>query len=185
MREKKEQRQVKDSPTAKQALDRVSQLLGKKYSLFKQGKLQNPRTAKQILTGLRNTLKALKNEFRRFGPESQKTVQQGAEELYVRIENSLPEISSKQITKKAAESPHKTIDAHLSLQKQLEGKGQLRDLRTNPNLKGINLEYWLQKSPTELEKARDDPDNQEITRRTYRVLMKAFEKRDLGKRSKR
>jgi hypothetical protein len=44
-------------------------------------------------------------------------------------------------------------DPDLPLQEQLEGKGQLKDLRTNPspNLKGQDIDVLLKKTPRELE----------------------------------
>ena len=102
-----------------------------------------------------------------------------------RLENTLPKKGSKQrVEKKVKNAPTKTIQPDMSLQKQLQGKGQLRDLRTNPNLRGIDLEYWLQKTPEELKEAPDDANNKEMSKRIYKLLMKAFEKRDLGKRGK-
>jgi len=75
--------------------------------------------------------------------------------------------------------PQPTIDPNVSVAKQLEGKGQLRDLRTNPNLEGVNIEELLQKTPAELDAMKNagtlDPG-------THRQIMKAFEGRDLGKR---
>lgn len=176
---------MKDFPEAKLALDRARHSLAKKYRFLLQDKLQNPRAAPQILAGYRNSLKALKDEFRRKGKKSLPTVKQGAEELITGLESSLPERSSKQrAEKKAKNAPAKTIQPDMSLQKQLQGKGQLRNLRTNPNLRGIDLEYWLQKTPQELKEARNDPNNKQMTKRIYKLLMKAFEKRDLGKRGK-
>lgn len=176
---------MKNIPEAKLMLDRARRRLAKKYKLLLQDKLQNPRAAPQILAGYRNSLKALKDEFRRKGKKSLPTVKQGAEELITRLENTLPKKGSKQrVEKKVKNAPTKTIQPDMSLQKQLQGKGQLRDLRTNPNLRGIDLEYWLQKTPEELKEARDDANNKEMSKRIYKLLMKAFEKRDLGKRGK-
>ena len=176
---------MKDIPEAKLALDKARQRLAKKYRLLLQNQLQNPKAAQQILAGYRHSLQALKDEFRRKGKKSLPTVKQGAEELITRLESSLPERSSKQrAEKKVKNAPAKTIQPDMSLQKQLQGKGQLRDLRTNPNLRGIDLEYWLQKTPQELKQPRDDPNNKEMSKRIYKLLMKAFERRDLGKRGK-
>lgn len=176
---------MKDIPEAKLALDKARRRLAKKYRLFLQDKLQNPKAAPQILAGYRNSLKALKDEFRRKGKTSLPTVKQGAEQLITQLESSLPKKSSTQRTQKKVENPPaKTIQPDMSLQKQLQSKGQLRNLRTNPNLRGINLEYWLQKTPEELKEARDDANNKEMSKRTYKLIMKAFEKRDLGKRGK-
>lgn len=38
-----------------------------------------------------------------------------------------------------------------TIQKLLEGTGQLRNLRNNPNFHGVNIEYLLQRTPAELE----------------------------------
>lgn len=177
---------MKDFPEAKLALDRASQSLAKKYRLLVQGKLQNPRGAQSILDGYRHSLRSLKNVLRRQGPTSLPTVKRGAEELRRRLENSLPERREQESLQKGLRrESSQTIQSDVSLQKQLQGQGQLRDLRTNPNLRGIDLEYWLQRTPAELKEARDNPNNQEITRKMYRLLMKAFEKRDLGKRGQR
>ena len=43
------------------------------------------------------------------------------------------------------------IDPHIPIVEQLAGLGQLRDLRTNPNLKGVDINFLLQKTPRELE----------------------------------
>jgi hypothetical protein len=67
------------------------------------------------------------------------------------------------------------------IQTQLAGTGQLRDLRTNPNLKGADINFLLVQTPRSLEELRD---NGEIDSKTYRQIMKAFEGRDLGKRGK-
>jgi hypothetical protein len=64
---------------------------------------------------------------------------------------------------------------------QLAGIGQLRDLRTNPNLKGVDINFLLSQTPRQLEELRD---NGEIADKTYKQIMKAFERRDLGKRGK-
>jgi len=73
------------------------------------------------------------------------------------------------------------IDPNIPLQKQLSGLGQLRDLRTNPNLKGVDINIILSKTPLELNQMLN---NQEINLKTYRQIMKTFENRDLGKRGK-
>jgi hypothetical protein len=73
------------------------------------------------------------------------------------------------------------IDPNIPIQKQLSGLGQLRDLRTNPNLKGVDINIFLSKTPLELNRMLN---NQEINLKTYRQIMKAFESRDLGKRGK-
>ena len=73
------------------------------------------------------------------------------------------------------------IDPDIPIQNQLAGIGQLRNLRTNPNLKGIDINQLLIKTPNQLKTMLN---NQEINRKTYRQIMKAFENRDLGKRGK-
>lgn len=73
------------------------------------------------------------------------------------------------------------IKPDIPIEKQLAGLGQLRDLRTNPNLKGIDINNFLTKTPNELKEMLN---NQEINSKTYRQIMKAFEDRDLGKRGK-
>jgi hypothetical protein len=64
---------------------------------------------------------------------------------------------------------------------QLAGLGQLRDLRTNPNLKGADLNFLLTQTPQQLEQLLAEG---EITAKTYKQIMKAFQGRDLGKRGK-
>jgi hypothetical protein len=73
------------------------------------------------------------------------------------------------------------IDPHIPIVEQLAGLGQLRDLRTNPNLKGVDINLLLQKTPRELEQMLE---NQQINSKTYKLIMKTFENRDLGKRGK-
>jgi hypothetical protein len=43
------------------------------------------------------------------------------------------------------------IEPDIPIQKQLAGLEQLRDLRTNPNLKGIDINNLLNKTPNQLE----------------------------------
>lgn len=70
-----------------------------------------------------------------------------------------------------------TIQPDVPIVKQLEGTGQLGDLRRNPNLHGINLEELLAKTPNELEAMERAGTIESTTRRT---IMKAFEGRNLG-----
>jgi hypothetical protein len=67
------------------------------------------------------------------------------------------------------------------IQNQLAGMGQLRDLRTNPNLKGADINFLLEQTPRSLDALRDNGD---IDSKTYRQIMKAFEGRDLEKRGR-
>jgi hypothetical protein len=48
-------------------------------------------------------------------------------------------------------------------------------------LKGIDINFLLKQIPTQLEEMLN---NGEISSKTYRQIMKAFEGRDLGKRGK-
>ena len=73
------------------------------------------------------------------------------------------------------------IEPDIPIQNQLAGIGQLRNLRTNPNLKGIDINELLKKTPNQLKTMLE---NEEINRKTSRQIMKAFEDRDLGKRGK-
>lgn len=73
------------------------------------------------------------------------------------------------------------IEPDIPIQNQLAGIGQLRNLRSNPNLKGIDINQLLKKTPNQLKNMLE---NEEINRKTYRQIMKAFEDRDLGKRGK-
>ena len=69
------------------------------------------------------------------------------------------------------------FDWKTPVQRQLEGKGQLGNLRRNPNLKNVDIECLLKKSPEELEEmARKG----EISQETLRQIKKAFQGRDLG-----
>jgi hypothetical protein len=74
-----------------------------------------------------------------------------------------------------------SIQPNIPLETQLAGLGQLKDLRSNPNLKGIDINFLLKQTPNQLEEMLN---NQEIESKTYRQIMKAFEGRDLGKRGK-
>lgn len=72
-------------------------------------------------------------------------------------------------------------DPNIPIEKQLAGKGQLKDLRSNPNLKGVDINSLLKKIPAELEQMVKDGN---ITQKTLKQIKKAFEGRDLGKRGK-
>jgi len=74
-----------------------------------------------------------------------------------------------------------SIQPDIPIETQLAGLGQLRDIRSNPNLKGVDINFLLQQTPNQLEEMLG---NQEIDSKTYRQIMKAFEGRDLGKRGK-
>ena len=74
------------------------------------------------------------------------------------------------------------INPDISIQNQLAGLGQLRDLRTTPNLQGVDINFLLQQAPRQLEKLLRLG---EIEAKAYKEIMKAFEGRDLGKRGKR
>ncbi len=69
----------------------------------------------------------------------------------------------------------------ISLVEQLQGTGQLKDLRNNPNLEGFDIEDLLSKTPREIE---DELKGQEGAKNVIRQINKAFEGRDLGKRGK-
>lgn len=75
-----------------------------------------------------------------------------------------------------------SIEPDIPIESQLAGLGQLRDLRKNPNLKGIDINSLLKRTPNQLEEMLS---NGEISSKTYRQIMKAFEGRDLGKRGKK
>jgi RHS repeat-associated protein len=73
-------------------------------------------------------------------------------------------------------------DPDVSIEKQLRGKAQLKDLRQSPNTeKGVNMNDLLQKTPKELLEMQKQG---EITKKTLKQIQKAFEGRDLGKRGK-
>jgi hypothetical protein len=63
-----------------------------------------------------------------------------------------------------------------SIAKLLKGKGQLAALRRNPNLKGVDIEAALNKSPAELEQMAKDGT---LSRKALKQIKKAFEDRDL------
>ena len=74
-----------------------------------------------------------------------------------------------------------SIQPNVPIETQLAGLGQLKDLRSNPNLKGIDINFLLKQTPDRLQEMLND---REIEPKTYRQIMKAFEGRDLGKRGK-
>jgi hypothetical protein len=74
-----------------------------------------------------------------------------------------------------------SIQPNIPIETQLAGLGQLKDLRSNPNLKGIDINFLLKQTPNQLEEMLND---RHIEPKTYRQIMKAFEGRDLGKRGK-
>jgi len=74
-----------------------------------------------------------------------------------------------------------SIQPDVPIKIQLAGLGQLRDLRSNPNIKGVDLNFLLKQTPNQLEEMLN---NQDIDSKIYRQIMKAFENRDLGKRGK-
>jgi RHS repeat-associated protein len=68
----------------------------------------------------------------------------------------------------------------IPIKDQLAGSGKLRDLRSNPNLKGVDLEDLLRKTPEDI---KDMIKNNELTDKQYSPIKKALEQnRDLGKR---
>ena len=73
------------------------------------------------------------------------------------------------------------VDPDISLQKQLEGTGQLDPLRSNPNLKGVDIEELLALTPREIERLLSGVPN---GKRTMKQISKAFEARDLAGRGK-
>ena len=74
-----------------------------------------------------------------------------------------------------------SIQPNIPIETQLAGLGQLKDLRSNPNLKGIDINFLLKQTPNQLEEMLN---NRDIEPKTYKQIMKAFEARDLGKRGK-
>ncbi|HCC94255.1 MAG TPA: hypothetical protein DEQ26_07990, partial [Flavobacteriaceae bacterium] len=72
----------------------------------------------------------------------------------------------------------KNVNADIILEKQLAGKGQLRNLRKNPNLEGIGIDDLLKKTPSEIEEMYKGSEN---GNKIIKQLNKAFEGRDLGK----
>ncbi|CAN1210287.1 hypothetical protein TUMEXPCC7403_08840 [Tumidithrix helvetica PCC 7403] len=73
-------------------------------------------------------------------------------------------------------------DPNIPIDKQLQGKGQLKDLRSSGNIqKDVNINDLLQKTPTELIEMQKKG---EIDKKTLKQIQKAFEGRDLGGRGK-
>lgn len=70
----------------------------------------------------------------------------------------------------------------VSLIKQLAGKGQLKDLRGSPNLKNVDIETMLTKTPRQIEEMyKGSSEGNKIIKQ----INKAFEGRDLGKQPKK
>jgi hypothetical protein len=67
-----------------------------------------------------------------------------------------------------------------SIQKLLEGKGQLKDLLSSKNIpKGVSIAELIKKSPVQLEQMVKDGD---LSSKVLKMIKKAFEGRDLGGR---
>ena len=74
------------------------------------------------------------------------------------------------------------VDPDISLQKQLEGTGQLRDLRHTPNSFGVSMDSLLEMTPRQVEELlRGVEGGKDLIKQ----ISKAFEGRDLGKRGKK
>jgi hypothetical protein len=73
-------------------------------------------------------------------------------------------------------APRRGWDVSKPIGKQLEGKGQLAGLRRNPNLKGVDLDALLKKTPAQLEQMVKAG---ELSAKALKQLKKAFEGRDL------
>ena len=69
-----------------------------------------------------------------------------------------------------------------TIQKLLEGTGQLRNLRNNPNFHGVNIEYLLQRTPAELEQLAKSGI---ISSKTLKQIKKAFEGQDWGTKGRK
>ena len=67
-------------------------------------------------------------------------------------------------------------DSTIPIGKLLKGKGQLAALRRNPNLKGVDIEAAINKSPAELEQMVKDG---AFSPKVLKQIKKAFEGRDL------
>jgi hypothetical protein len=76
---------------------------------------------------------------------------------------------------------NKAMPADKTVEQLLAGKGQLKDLRANPNLKGEDINSLLKNTLAELEQMAKDGD---ISKRTLKQIKKAFEGRDLGGRGR-
>jgi RHS repeat-associated protein len=79
----------------------------------------------------------------------------------------------------ASRSPFGNADRNTPIEKLLAGKGQLKDLYANPNLKGANMRVLVRKTIAQLE---DMLKRGEIDKRTFKQIAKAFEDRSLGGR---
>ncbi len=75
----------------------------------------------------------------------------------------------------------KNADPNVSIEKQLRGKGQIKALRENPNVKGVDINDLLSKTPQEI---LDLLEKKIISINTVKQINKAFEGRDLGKTGK-
>jgi hypothetical protein len=51
-----------------------------------------------------------------------------------------------------------SIQPNIPIEAQLAGLGQLKDLRSNPNLKGIDINFLLKQTPNQLEEMLNDRD---------------------------
>jgi hypothetical protein len=66
--------------------------------------------------------------------------------------------------------------------KQLQGEGQLSTLRRNRNMKGVNVDELLEKTPSQLD---DMLKNGDISSKTHKQIKKTFEGRDLGNKGRK
>ena len=78
-------------------------------------------------------------------------------------------------------TPGKGPAQNVPIGEQLAGKGRLRDLRSSPNLKGVNIDELLTKTPGELQEMVKEGT---LSKQAYKQIMKNFEGRALGKRGK-
>ena len=72
----------------------------------------------------------------------------------------------------------KNVNPDITVEKQLAGKGQLRDLKKSPNIDGVNINELLQKTPRQIEELYK---GSESGNKIMKQINKAFEGRDLGK----
>ena len=65
------------------------------------------------------------------------------------------------------------------INKQLQGTGQIPPLRTNPNMKGVDVDALLQETPKAIEQLAKEG---KITAKILKAIKKAFEGRKFNRR---
>lgn len=68
-------------------------------------------------------------------------------------------------------------DPNKSIEQNLAGKGQLKDLRSNPNIRGVNIDDLIKRTLPQVEQMVKEG---KVTGRVLKAIKKAFEGRNLG-----